>query len=236
MPVPERIPLPAPDDRIQRVVLQQQHAARGDPGDPLGQRGGLIRRVHQPETVEHHVGRIAVRHRREPAVGQQAPATSRRAGCRTPPPGRRRPADRPRRPAPRRRRPGRRGRPARLPAVPRAPSGRPPAEPGRTMSTATSARGTPDRARGRRTAGSSRRPAARPGRAPADRPARAHARHTGPPMSSLPSGQAGACIKPASSVIFWYVHDSRADRRELRQRHGASGGLAATPKSYRANL
>ena len=72
MPVPERIPLAAPDDGIQRVVLQQQHAARGDPGHSPGERGGLIRGVHQPETVEHHIGRLTLRHRREPAASQQS--------------------------------------------------------------------------------------------------------------------------------------------------------------------
>ena len=71
VPMPERVPLPAADDRIERVVLQQQHPARGDTGHPLGQRRRLVRRVHQPETVEHHIGRFARRHRREAPLTQQ---------------------------------------------------------------------------------------------------------------------------------------------------------------------
>ncbi len=71
MPVPERVPLPTPDDRIERVVLEQQHSTRDYPGHPLGHGGGLIRSVHQPETVKHHVGRFALRHGREPAASEQ---------------------------------------------------------------------------------------------------------------------------------------------------------------------
>ena len=55
VPVPEGIPLAQPDDRLQRVVLKQEDAPRGDPGHPLGQGRGLIRVVHHPERVNDQV-------------------------------------------------------------------------------------------------------------------------------------------------------------------------------------
>ena len=70
VPMPERVPLPVPDDRAQRVVLQQQHAARRHPGRALGQGLMLVRGVHQAEAVDDHVSRAAVG-RNEPALGDQ---------------------------------------------------------------------------------------------------------------------------------------------------------------------
>ena len=55
MPVPERVPLPAADDRAQRVILQQQHSARRQPGRTLGEGPALVRGVHQAEAVNDHV-------------------------------------------------------------------------------------------------------------------------------------------------------------------------------------
>ena len=71
MTVPERIPLPVPDDRVQAVVLEQQDPTRGHPRHSLGQGRRLIRLVHQPEAIEHDVGRFTRRNRREPAASQQ---------------------------------------------------------------------------------------------------------------------------------------------------------------------
>ena len=70
MPVPERVPLPVTDDRAQRVVLQQQHSARRDPGRALGEGPVLVRGMHQAEAVEDHVG-LTVVGWYEPAGGQQ---------------------------------------------------------------------------------------------------------------------------------------------------------------------
>ena len=71
MAVPERVPLPVPDDRVEGVVLQQQHAARSYPGYPLGEGRRLVRRVHQPETIKNDVGWFTRRDGRQPATSQQ---------------------------------------------------------------------------------------------------------------------------------------------------------------------
>ena len=47
--VPQGVPLQAVDDRAEAVVLQQQDAAGREACGALGQRGALVREVHQPE-------------------------------------------------------------------------------------------------------------------------------------------------------------------------------------------
>ena len=69
--MPQRVPLAAPDDRVQRVVLQQQHSPGGDPGRALGERRGLIGAVHQTETVQDHIRLIAAVHLLKTPTGQQ---------------------------------------------------------------------------------------------------------------------------------------------------------------------
>ena len=71
MPVPERIPLAQPDDRVQRVVLQQEDAPRGDPGRPLGQGRGLIGVVHHAEGVDDQVAGPLVGDRREASLASR---------------------------------------------------------------------------------------------------------------------------------------------------------------------
>ena len=71
MPVPERVPLAAADDRAQGVILQQQHSAGREPGRPLGQGGVLIGGMHQAEAVDDHVGFLAAVGRHQSAVGEQ---------------------------------------------------------------------------------------------------------------------------------------------------------------------
>ena len=196
VPVPERVPLPAADDRVQRVVLQQQHSARGHPGRPLGEGRRLVRGVHQAEAVDDHIGRLAVAHRREPVASEQPqpgaavraavlgdPASGRQQPCRGDPLHRvgRLGDER-----------GRLGAPGLLGHG----RSRPPAGPDRTTSTATSAAGTPDRGPGRRTAGSSRRPAAHPDQAPDRRSA-----HGMPGRQARPS-----CPLPPTAALDGEAH------------------------------
>ena len=174
VPVPQRVPLPAADDRVQRVILQQQH---GLPGHPVRRR--RAQRADPPRAS----GRSSRRSRR-PLAGPAG--TSPRVGeqlSQDPPCGLPYSATTPFRQQARRRHPGHGvGRlrdecgglgPSRLLGHGRD---RPATEPGRTMSTATSAAGTRDRDPRRRTAGNNHKPAARQVQheRPADSP---HARH-----------------------------------------------------------
>ena len=59
------------DDRAQRVILQQQHSARRDPGRALGESPVLVRGVHQAEAVEDNVSLPAGAGWHEPASGEQ---------------------------------------------------------------------------------------------------------------------------------------------------------------------
>ena len=78
MPVPQGVPLTLSDYGDDRVVLQQQHAPRGDQLCALGKGTALVWLVHDAETVKHHVGRR--RDRPETAVGEQGdPGASVRA-------------------------------------------------------------------------------------------------------------------------------------------------------------
>ena len=71
MTVPESVPLAQADDRVQRVVLQQEDAPGGDVGHPLGQGGGLVGIVHHAEGVDDHVSRLRTwGHRVDASVGQ----------------------------------------------------------------------------------------------------------------------------------------------------------------------
>ena len=160
VPVPERVPLLVTDDRAQRVILQQQHSARRDPGCALGEGPVLVRGMHQAEAVEDDVSLPAGAGWHEPAGGEQlqpgpAVRTAVLGDHALDPAG-----IPPRRLVPRRRRPERRARQARCPSAPRARWDRPATGPGRTMNTATSAADIPGPGPGRRTAGNSHRPAA----------------------------------------------------------------------------
>ena len=48
--VAQGVPLQAADDRAEAVVLQQQGPAGREPGGAFGERGALVREVHEPET------------------------------------------------------------------------------------------------------------------------------------------------------------------------------------------
>ena len=72
MSVSQRIPLTETDDGVQRVVLQDEGAAGGDPGRPIGQRRGLVWVVHHAETVDDQIRGFTVCDRCEPALRQKA--------------------------------------------------------------------------------------------------------------------------------------------------------------------
>ena len=62
MAVPERVPLPTPDDRLERVVLQEQDAALGDAGAATRDGTRLIARMHHAEAVDDDIGRVVADH------------------------------------------------------------------------------------------------------------------------------------------------------------------------------
>jgi len=67
--VPQGVPLMIPDDRLQRVVLQQERAAWREPGRSFRQRRMLVGSVHHAEAIDDHIGALIVRHRLEASVG-----------------------------------------------------------------------------------------------------------------------------------------------------------------------
>jgi hypothetical protein len=72
MPVAQRVPLSETDDRVQRVVLQQEDALGGHPGCPLRQGDRLIRVVHHAEGIDDQVSRPLIGHGRDAALAQEA--------------------------------------------------------------------------------------------------------------------------------------------------------------------
>jgi hypothetical protein len=69
--VAQGVPLQAIDDRAEAVVLQQQGPAGREPGGAFGERGALVREVHEPETgVDDDVRGGAGRRLGEPVRAQ----------------------------------------------------------------------------------------------------------------------------------------------------------------------
>ncbi len=72
VPVTQDVPLPAPNDGLKAVVLQQQRPVGCQSGDALGKRRGLVGCVHHAEAVDDQVGLRRPGHRRHPPVGKNA--------------------------------------------------------------------------------------------------------------------------------------------------------------------
>lgn len=72
VPMAQGIPLPAAQDRAQRVVLQHQHTAGRQPIRPLGQSGPLVCGMHHAEAVQDDISLPVWIRRDQSLAGQQA--------------------------------------------------------------------------------------------------------------------------------------------------------------------